>query len=256
MPASPLRTRSSNKAAALIIVLAFVVLLTGVTLAYFSRTTSDRQLAHSSYNDIDADFSARTAVDVIVSDLRQEIVDGSTATTFADGSTGYTPSLPAYMVPQRSGSSSLVPNLIRRSMALTTRICPPGRPSRASAVSSIPDPANPKRGDVTKARWNEHYLVPKLTTGDDSTDPIAAFAWHRTGYLLPARALTVITAPDTPVVGRYAYAVYDEGGLLDMNVAGYPTCGATGYPPAGSSWVQPGRKGSLAFADLTGTGKH
>ena len=26
----------------------------------------------------------------------------------------------------------------------------------------------------------------------------------------------------TYAVGRYAYAVYDEGGLLDINVAGYP----------------------------------
>ena len=37
MPASPLLTRSSKKAAALIIVLAFVVLLTGLALAYFSQ---------------------------------------------------------------------------------------------------------------------------------------------------------------------------------------------------------------------------
>lgn len=51
MPASPLRRRSSDKAAALIIALAFVVLLTGLALAYFSRTTTERQLAHTSYNE-------------------------------------------------------------------------------------------------------------------------------------------------------------------------------------------------------------
>ena len=75
MPASPLLRRSSDKAAALIIVLAFVVLLTGVALAYFSRTTTERQLAHSSYNDTLADLLARTAVDTIVGDLRRENVD-------------------------------------------------------------------------------------------------------------------------------------------------------------------------------------
>jgi hypothetical protein len=58
------------------------------------------------------------------------------------------------------------------------------------------------------------------------------------------------------VVGRYAYAVYAEGGLLDMNVAGYPTCGSTGYPPSGNPAVHPGRKGSLAFADLTALGSY
>src|SRR4030095_8117814 len=111
MPGFPLLRRSSNKAAALIIVLAFVVLLTGLSLAYLSRTTTERQLTQSSYNDTSADVLAGTAVDVIVGDLRAEIVDGSTATTFADGSSGYTPLLPAYMVPQRSGTSSLMPNL-------------------------------------------------------------------------------------------------------------------------------------------------
>ena len=48
-------------------------------------------------------------------------------------------------------------------------------------------------------------------------------------------------------VGRYAYAVYDEGGLLDMNVAGYPT---------GTTVTQSGRKGSMAFADLTALGQY
>ncbi len=43
-------------------------------------------------------------------------------------------------------------------------------------------------------------------------------------------------------IGRYAYAVYDEGGLLDMNAAGYPSL---------TTMLQYGRKGSLAFSDLT-----
>src|SRR5205823_10051224 len=70
----------SNKAAALIIVLAFVVLLTGLALAYFSRTTIERQLSQSSYNDISADLLARSALDIVVGDFKQEIVNGSTAT--------------------------------------------------------------------------------------------------------------------------------------------------------------------------------
>ncbi len=63
----------SSKGAALMIVLALVVLLTGIALAYFSRTTTDRQLAQSSYNDTSADLLARSALDIIVSDLKQEI---------------------------------------------------------------------------------------------------------------------------------------------------------------------------------------
>jgi len=248
MPASALARRSSNKAAALIIVLAFVVLLTGLSLAYFSRTTSERQLAHSSYNDTSADLLARTALDTIVSDFKQEITLGSASPAPTFGPTAspgpyrlYIPSNTAYVVPQRSGDSSLAPNLIRRSVA-NDQIPAPGLPSRASAVSSAPlDPANPKRGDVTRARWNRHYLLPKLNTGDDGTEPVAAFTppdW----VFVSDQGPTVITAPNSSVVGRYSYAVYAEGGLLDVNVAGYPT---------GTTIYQYGRKGALAFADLT-----
>src|SRR5438132_11199136 len=155
MPASVLARRSSNKAAALIIVLAFVVLLTGLSLAYFSRTTSERQLAHSSVNDNSADLLARTAMDIIVSDFKQEIVNGSTAAS-VNGTTVYTPLFPAYMVPQRSGSSSLVPNLIRRSVA-NDQIPAPGVPRRASAVNSSTNVSENRRF-VTTARWNCHTI--------------------------------------------------------------------------------------------------
>ncbi len=61
----------ASKGAALMIVLAFVVLLTGVALAFFSRASTDRQLAHSSYNDTSAELLARTALDIVVGDFKQ-----------------------------------------------------------------------------------------------------------------------------------------------------------------------------------------
>src|SRR6266513_3222763 len=99
----------ASKGAALIIVLALVVLATGLSLAYLSRTTTDRQLAQSSYHDTSADLLARTALDITVSDLKQEI-----ATANASG----TPSQ-ANIQPLRFGvppitDPSPIPNLIRR----------------------------------------------------------------------------------------------------------------------------------------------
>src|SRR5437660_9590520 len=145
MPASDFPSRSSNKAAALIIVLAFVVLLTGLSLVFFSRTTTERQLAHSSYNDTSADLLARTALDTIVSDLKQEITLGSAspAPTFGPASSPgpyrlYVPSNTAYMIAQRSGNLAAVPNLIRRSIR-SDPVPPPGIGSRASAVNSTTD---------------------------------------------------------------------------------------------------------------------
>src|SRR5207244_4768200 len=111
MPAHPLLNRSSNKAAALIIVLAFVVLLAGLALAYFSRATTDRQLAQSSYNDTSADLLARSALDIVVSDFKQEILSHPTVT----------PGPPYYITPvpygTPAGGPTVIPNLIRRSFS-------------------------------------------------------------------------------------------------------------------------------------------
>ena len=62
----------ASKGAALIIVLALVVLATTLGLAYFSRTTTDRQLAQTSFNDTTADLLARSALDITVSDLSRK----------------------------------------------------------------------------------------------------------------------------------------------------------------------------------------
>ena len=82
LPHSP---SHSSKGAALMIVLAFVVLLTGLVVAYFSRTTTDRQLAQSSFNDTSADLLSRSALDIVVSDLKQEIVNNPTVSTTIAG---------------------------------------------------------------------------------------------------------------------------------------------------------------------------
>src|SRR5947207_15265154 len=122
MPTSFLPRRSSKQAAALIIVLAFVVILTGVAVAYLSRATTDRQLAHTSFHDTDADLLARSALDIVVGDFKQEINNGST-TQSVSGTTIFIPTSAANVVPMRSGNPTFagnetndpIPNLIRRS---------------------------------------------------------------------------------------------------------------------------------------------
>src|SRR6266550_1720724 len=237
---------SRERAAALIIVLAFVVLLTGLVIAYFSRTTSDRPVAHSSFNQAEVDQLAASAMENIIGDLRQEIVNGSTPTS-VNGATIYLPTTAANMIPQRSGNAAGAPNLIRRSV-LPDNMVAPGLPSRASAVNSTTDPSANGRS-VTSTRWNSHYLIPKKTIGTADSVPIDAFSaatpdWV---FVINNQGATVITSPSSSVVGRYAYAVYDEGGLLDMNVAGYPS---------GTTVTQSGRKGSTAFADLRALGAY
>src|SRR4029453_13075885 len=104
---------SRERGAALLIVLAFVVLLTGISVAYLSRTTSDRQVAHSSFNQSNVDQLAQSAMDNIIGDIRQEVINGSTAVSQADGTTVYAPTALANMVPQRSGNAAGAPHTFR-----------------------------------------------------------------------------------------------------------------------------------------------
>jgi len=257
MPTRFLLTRSYNKAAALIIVLAFVVLLTGLALAYFTRSTSERQLAHSSHNDTSSDLLARSALDIVVGDFRQEIVNGSTPTSVS-GTTIYVPANATNMIPQQSGSVAGVANLIRRSIRSDPLSGNPGMPSRGSAVNSQDNPSVNGRY-INSTRWNAHYLAPKKFTNTTDSLPIDAFTNATPDWVIVTRAGPVpfgswdaALADASPTntsyaIGRYAYAVYDEGGLLDLNVAGFP-------PPATPipEYVKDvGRKGVSAWADLT-----
>jgi hypothetical protein len=236
-----LRSRDvASKGAALMIVLALVVLLTGLALAYFSRAGTDRQLAQSSYNDTSADLLARSALDIVVGDFKQEIVNNPTVSYANIQPTPYPIPTPADIF-----------NLIRYSSRNASV-------SRASNISSADVSSNGR--SISTTRWNSHYLIPRGNPGDPSinSSPVPTFTapdW----VLVTAQGPTPSPTPST-VIGRYAFAVYDEGGLLDMNVAGYPTWTGTvasSPSPTPTPWlVNVGRKGILAFADLTALGSY
>ena len=203
----------ASKGAALIIVLAFVVLVTALALTHFSRSATDRQLAQSSYNDTSADLLARSALGIVVGDFKQEILNPNNQ-----------PITGANIQPARypAGIPNDNPNLIRYSSRDAAA-------SKASIVSSTAPSANGR--SIGLARWNSHYLIPPASaTGTDSTPvdftppdwvlvtrsgPVAFSAWQNN--------LKDPTSTNTNyVVGRYAFAVYDEGGLIDVNIGGFP----------------------------------
>src|SRR5947207_3162452 len=254
----PRAVSSRERAAALLIVLAFVVLLTGLSVAYLSRTTGDRQVANSSFNQSTVDQLAQSAMDNIIGDLRQEIVDGSaspapTVTPNGFSVTIYTPTSAAYMVPQRNVNLTGVYNLIRRSVRSDPILSPPARPSRASAVNSTTDVSANGRY-VTSTRWNGHYLIPKGDVNTSDPSPTPTFNAVTPDWVFVTAAGATPSPAPADVIGRYAYAIYDEGGLLDANLVGLPspTRGAvTIASPSPSRTAYPSRKGTVAFADLT-----
>lgn len=240
---SPIRQR--RRGVALIVVLAFVVLLSGIVVAFFSRATANRQLSNSSSQQAKADELARSALDILVSSLKQEIVNGSSAST-TGYTTLYTPTTHAAMVPVCNGTSA-TPTLLR--ISTPGQIAAPGVDIAASASLATGTSANGRY--VTPARWNRHYLLPRTNAGSTTIDstPVTSFAppnWvfvTGTGPASPA-----LSAPKPSVIGRYAYAIYDEGALLDANVAGAPYPNATGTSTLPAEYAA---KGAIAFADLT-----
>jgi hypothetical protein len=243
-----LRSRDlASKGAALLIVLAIVIMLAGVALAYLSRTTTDRQLAQMSYNDTSADLLARSALDIVVGDFKQEILAHPTVT----------PGPPFYITPvpygTPTGGPTVIPNLIRRSFSSDPT-------NRTSSVSSSAVSANGR--SINTTRWNSHYLIPKGDSSTTDSSPVPSFSppdWVLVTPQGPAQAPT-----PSAVIGRYAFAVYDEGGLLDMSVAGAPIdhpndSSNRSWPslagcssPSPTPWlVNVGRKGIVTFADLT-----
>jgi hypothetical protein len=234
------RDSIKSQGAALMVVLAFVVLLTAVVVAYFGRSTSQRAVAVGTFGDVAADVTARSAIDSVVVDLRREITAGSAA-YLVNGVNYYEPSSPQNIIPQRN-SSTILPNLIRTSMSNDT-LASPAVASVASNINSANDSAIGGRA-VTSGRWNKGCLLPMAdtTAANNDTTPISAFVPPDWIYVTPSGPVT--TPSTNSVIARYAYAVYDEGGLLDANVTGLPSPSPAGSPV--------GRKGNISWADPRG----
>ena len=270
-PLFPLTSsRSTNRAhhlyrsegAALVIVLAFVVMLLTLLMAYFSRGTLQNQISSASSHIIREDLLAQSAIDTVISDLRQEIAAGSSSKPVGSGSTAgtlYFPITNTTMVPAISGftTNAGLENLVKISKSGAT-FYPSSAPytgttntpsSRAAAAPTTEKSATGR--SITLARWNKPSLV-------SST---AANSFPAPDWILVARDGSTPTtwnanmqwsaSNNTTVIGRYACAIYNEGGLLDANVAGYPAeLTGSGIP----SGLSPAYKGGAYFADLTQIG--
>lgn len=203
--------RSHQRGMALVITLAIVVLLTVAILAFFSHATANRQVEASRVNRTKADVLSKSAADYVTSSFLQEIGDpaNSTATDYS-GATVYLPKESASLLPRRgtqttiAAGNSVFANLIRQST------------SSADANASSHNSASPARNGrtVTPARWN----LPRLLSGDGFTS-----AGQLPDWIYIDKNGGVTATPSQNVIGRLAYNVYEVGGLLNANAAGYPS---------------------------------
>jgi len=227
----------AKRGMALILTLGILVLLTVLMLAFFSRATLNRKISFSSTNLLKADSVARSAVDIVVGEIREEIRQGSDVKTTVSGATIYQPATPADAViapqtgltPDADGAYTL-----RKMSAANAKIFSAGR-TLGSTVGIDQKSANGR----SQTKWFSDG--PML--GVNGTLPTWVYLTRQGVDPSPDPG----AAPDAAdyCIGRFAYTVYDLGGALDANAAGFPTVlrGDTDFLA---------RKGSLAQVDLAG----
>jgi len=234
---------------ALVVILAALVLATIILTAFMAQTTLSRQVSLSSAGQNRAETVGQTALETILGDLRTEIVAGSTLHTSNEVNI-YTPLANLAAIPSRVGAEGFT-NVVKRSVGGSNfwqgsfyqgTIASPLRAIPGASTTNMS--ANGRA--ITPSRWNVPYLLGEsIPAGFVSPDWILV---NRQGAMTNGATtpdMATLSNPDEGndqyVVGRFAYMIYNEGGLLDINVAGYPT----GVPSDFKS-----RRSSLPQVDL------
>lgn len=258
------------------LVLLVVALLSALVLACNLAAFRGEAIASGQSSRLMGRLALEAAEAVVLGDLRAELKAGSVSPQMVPSL--YYPATSWSVVPWRS--SGLPPNLVKQSRSggvfydettlfYETPVYPQSAtnlvPIRAIAASSAAASLN-VRG-VNGARWNGPLLLPRGTTGaaDDLTPASTGFArvdgadaawsWYAPDWILVTkgganpttwsgalRSRSAERADLGAVVARFAYQIYDEGGLLDLNAAG--------YDPSFVPTTSASRKGSVGLADL------
>jgi len=215
---------------ALVITLALVVLLAFVLVALFSRATSTLATEKASSSGTEALLLARSAAGLVVSDLQAEMRAFSTA----DGK-AYFPANATNMLPARqllSGVNTSDTNFFNLIKQSGVPMFDPTKSPTISVSGGTPtSTASPDGRSVTTNRWS----TPMLT---------GAVLPNTPNWIYINRDTSLSTSPSASTIGRFAYNVYDIGGLLDMNVAGFAPTGSNTDPSEMPT------KGGLVWADL------
>lgn len=242
-PTISLRRRGT----ALVVVLCSIVIMSILLISYLVAMQLDRLSTQNYSQSIKAQELGQGALQEILGDLRQEINAGSLQDGTPSGAV-YTsnnvrvfiPSTNLTTAPARIGFTTtqfadLPATLVRVSRASDPFFSSPPAgyeasllPSnRASAAPSTTPSAN--RRLITAERWNKPRLFgTNVPTVISNSPPDWVYVTRGGSRILSAADLpTTAASPNlgntNTVLGRYSFVIYEEGGLLDLNAAGYPS---------------------------------
>ncbi|PTY06034.1 hypothetical protein DB346_01325 [Verrucomicrobia bacterium LW23] len=231
---------------ALVITLAGLALVTVLILTFFSSAQLNRKIALSGSNLVKVDLLARSAMDIVVGEVREELRTGSTV------SDGGNPSYPLIYKPRNVDDSLLRKNGVAGeddlARVLLRKVSSDGAPLNGNAggrilASSVSTAEKSLNGRIwTASKWYTGSSSPALGSAEL---PDWVLVTRRNGIAVNPGVETVRDPANANfVIGRFAYAVYDIGGLLDANTAGFPSTRSSGC----------GYKTTTAYADLTALG--
>ncbi len=234
------RRRAGVRSQALVITLALVALASILVAAFFSMVSLDRDASASYTQSLKAEQLGLGSLQMLIGQLQSEMSkesppDTGTPVGTYSNSPIYTNVTSANILPQPAGTNSTMPALLKISCTtnfyqgtnLVTHAVTTGL--QATTISSTAPSLNGR--SVTLNRWNQAYMgvfpnnaaAPNwlLITRGGPTNAVgvAPSYFGATGNTLNNPTY----ANPNYVVGRIAYAVYDEGSLLDITVAGYPS---------------------------------
>ncbi len=232
-----------------------VALLSIVLVTFLIVTGNDRAASFSYSQSAKADEVAQGGANLVIQYLRQEIMDTNRSELITNTSTPiptitYMPMTNyagnwypanAYAVPERMSTSAIDPsltNLVKISSATV--------PFYVGAAIPLAAPVNSGANSIngrylTQARWNRPQLIDSGNVNKLLLPDWIIFT--RSGTTNTWNNALKDQTSTNAAIGRVAFAVYDEGGLLDANSAGYPS--------SLTNSVSVRQKGLLPFADLS-----
>lgn len=215
-----------NRGVALITVLSLVVIVSLILVAFVAAMRLERAASYSYSQSVAAEQAAQGALNLVVAELQNEMAKDAAPDLTYPAKPLYTNVTATNIMPQPVGTNAALPNLLKISGT-----APPFTGTRTSgqlAASAVNTATPAKNGRyIDTNRWS----LPRLGQFPNNASTPNWILLTRSGATNgaglgfgPSGNTLNNPAPGNPnfAVGRFAYAIYDIGGLLDITVAGHP----------------------------------
>jgi hypothetical protein len=244
-----------HSGAALVITLAMLILVSFVVVAFLGRSTREAVLVGGAVGGQKADLLANSVSELIIADLKNEIRAGSTE-TIDNGVAIMEPTSAATAFPSQNRlaatTGTAYVNVLKQSGATGGMFTASGTKLISDNTTTKTTTASVDGRTVSAARWNAPRLLVPVTSNFNAAQVPNWILLDRAG-IAPSQTWPTPAPPaphpftdrtptnDSYIIGRFAYNIYDVSGLLDINVAGFPST---------ITAAQSSRKGSMAMVAL------